>query len=147
MFSSPFSEHPAELPLFDLQHSKPLGHHIDQLIQTCTPAIVVRPRTCASTGPYLSVVRGKEQAAASSKYPEDVSFPTSHFYVCLAIAHPFITVFINNHTSVWGCHRCGMTQGQVHGAMCVVTPPCISHTALARSESMLPQHRVHRIHS
>jgi hypothetical protein len=43
--------------VFDLQHSKPLGHHINQLIQTCTQAIPrqsQRDRERAQApGPYL----------------------------------------------------------------------------------------------
>ena len=47
------------------------------------------------------VIHGKERAAARSKYPEDGSF----LLLCLfgySSSTYFITVYVNNHTAVWG---------------------------------------------
>jgi pre-mRNA-processing factor SLU7 len=47
------------------------------------------------------VIHGKERAATRSKYPEDGSFPRLSL-ICYTSPTFFITVYVNNHTSVWG---------------------------------------------
>jgi pre-mRNA-processing factor SLU7 len=47
------------------------------------------------------VIHGKERAATRSKYPEDGSFPRLCL-ICYSSPTCSITVYVNNHTSVWG---------------------------------------------
>lgn len=48
------------------------------------------------------VIHGKERAKARSKYPEDGSSSRLCLICYSSLTFAFITVYVNNHTSVWG---------------------------------------------
>ncbi len=88
------------------------------------------------------VIHGKERAKARSKYPEDGS-SARLCLICYSSPTSFLSQFTSTITRL--CGGRGMIQRQVHGAMDVATPPCISHTAPARPESRPRRRRMLRI--
>ena len=88
------------------------------------------------------VIHGKERAKTRSKYPEDGSSSCPRL---ICYGSPILFLLQSTSTITRLCGDRGMIQRQVHGAMHVATPPCISRTALVRPEGRLLKRRARRI--